>query len=815
MEKHKTALVLLAIIITSAYTVHVPLRVHATHSLDDWPMSNHDPAHTGFSKSSVPKNPVLIWTFPSPNISFVERLHNPIMSSPAVVDGHLYIDGNCLNASTGRQVWTSGEIGGSPAVYNGYVYGSAPGLLAAVDAYTGALKWKTNYKNSYGNPESGGNPTVSYGIVYSQGYSAFYALNSTTGAEIWKDSNLEISSYAIANNYIYITSSSKHCLYALNAFTGEEIWKSLEIASFDARCSLSISDGRIYLNSGHNVHCFSASTGNLIWTSFATSLPMVGSPTVAYDMVYVGSWDKNIYALDASTGDMIWKFTTGSSGVHSSLAVADDIVYASSDDRYLYALNAATGELLWKYMTISANDLYATYNSMLAPPIVAEGHIYIGTNQGNLLAFGDSSEVVPSPSLPPTPLATPSPTIFTDSGWMLQTVDRNSVGDGVSLALDSNDNAHMCHVDHQNNYYRNPELVTYLTKNGSDWKMETVSPPAEAIRMTSGSLALDSNNNPHIVFRYERGLYYEAGLLYATWTGANWSIQTVDSTGNSGVIAVDSVSNPHIVYVGANSHSVLKYAVWTGQDWNIQTINPAEIVDQPGQSLALDSSSRPHVLYGSGSAVKYAVFNGSNWKTQTAALNSASFSNVALDTNGYPHFACVPSNSETLVLVSWNGSAWNKQPVVSGSNLVARSLALDAHGKPHVVYSNSDVLMYATWTSTAWNVQTVDAVNIIEGYGSIRADSEGNPHISYFGEPYMQSYESTVMYATVAETANSPSSSLSPNPTLTVPASTTLPPSLPPLSVLDSIIAITGIIMVAVVLVSTYSVYRARRKARA
>lgn len=58
-------------------------------------------------------------------------------------------------------------------------------------------------------------------------------------------------------------------------------------------------------------------------------------------------------------------------------------------------MNASTGELLWKYLTIFPQDLYATHNNMLASPAIANGNIYVGTNEGNVLAFGDKSTTAP------------------------------------------------------------------------------------------------------------------------------------------------------------------------------------------------------------------------------------------------------------------------------------------------------------------------------------------------------------------------------------------------------------------------------------
>jgi len=52
--------------------------------------------------------------------------------------------------------------------------------------------------------------------------------------------------------------------------------------------------------------------------------------------VYVGSFDTNVYALNAETGTKLWSYTTGSV-VFSSPAVANGVVYVGSDDGNVYA----------------------------------------------------------------------------------------------------------------------------------------------------------------------------------------------------------------------------------------------------------------------------------------------------------------------------------------------------------------------------------------------------------------------------------------------------------------------------------------------
>jgi outer membrane protein assembly factor BamB len=72
-------------------------------------------------------------------------------------------------------------------------------------------------------------------------------------------------------------------------------------------------------------------------------------------------------------GQLKWNYTTRGA-VESSPAVANGIVYVGSDDNNLYALNATTGAKLWN--TTGGGS-----------PAVANGIVYVGSDDNNLYAF--------------------------------------------------------------------------------------------------------------------------------------------------------------------------------------------------------------------------------------------------------------------------------------------------------------------------------------------------------------------------------------------------------------------------------------------
>jgi outer membrane protein assembly factor BamB len=355
---------------------------------------------------------------PSLGLLWSYATDNDVVSSPAIVNGVVYVgsnDGNvyAINASTGHELWqtgTFGEVQSSPAVANGIVYvGSDDGNLYALRSGTGAplFTFGTNGTFATGGPVTQP-PTISNGVIYvpssSSSATRIDALNASTGTLLWSYSIPTPSGYeatasglVVTNGAIYFnyTQTSfdpgliQGSLYALKAVSGALIYEEQQATNTSGSCSLqsvanpTVANGLIFIQAEIGICAVDASTGALRWEYD----PMFGgygggsSPVVADNVVYA-DYFFNLVALNATSGAHLWTYTNGAPVggiIDSSPAIANGVIYVGSSDGGIYALDSSSGAVLW-------SD--ATGGAVAASPAIANGQVYVGSDDGSLYAFG-------------------------------------------------------------------------------------------------------------------------------------------------------------------------------------------------------------------------------------------------------------------------------------------------------------------------------------------------------------------------------------------------------------------------------------------
>jgi len=378
-----------------------PQGVNSNSLPGEWAMFRHDLSRSGTADSSD--------TLPQGKLKWVFSTGAPIHSSPAVVDGTVYVGSQdsklyALDAATGAKRWeykTGSWVESSPTIANGVVYfGSNDGRLYALDAYSGEKLW--DFKVKYSIMSS---PAVADGVVYFGAVDYYvYALDAVTGEKLWdfETEGWVNSSPVVANGIVYVGSGSKFC-YALHALSGRlRLHFKLYYPVYS---SPAVSDETVYFsNSGGYLYAVDGNARNWLWEheikpywiqlwAFGLPLPTPppqsgllwglrlgkkanSSPVVADDTLYVGS-DNKLVAVDLQSYQKRWEFEA-EGVISSSPALVDTTIYVGSEDGRLYAVDAATGEKLWDVLT---------GGKITSSPAVADGMVYISSHDGNLYAI--------------------------------------------------------------------------------------------------------------------------------------------------------------------------------------------------------------------------------------------------------------------------------------------------------------------------------------------------------------------------------------------------------------------------------------------
>jgi hypothetical protein len=148
------------------------------------------------------------------------------------------------------------------------------------------------------------------------------------------------------------------------------------------------------------------------------------------------------------------------------------------------------------------------------------------------------------------------------------------------------------------------DFLKMATRNNGTWDISNVS-----YAVGFSNMVLDPKGYPHLLYQFTNPEFTgrdNVSLVYASWNGKSWDNQVVVSNCSidSMNLVLDPQGYPQITYttpdplIHANSiylsSDSLMYASWTGKNWEIQTI------DSPASGLsflAFDFNGNPHISY--------------------------------------------------------------------------------------------------------------------------------------------------------------------------------------------------------------------------
>jgi outer membrane protein assembly factor BamB len=288
-------------------------------------------------------------------------------------------------------------FGGGIAYDEGRVFVSTGfGVIFALDATTGKELWKTGLDVPIVDA-----PTANGGRVFiCTQDNHFYALAETDGRKLWDHQGiaesagvLESTSPAVAGDYVVAPYSSGE-LFAIRVENGRPAWNDMltrsgnvtAISELDDIAGRPVIDREMVFAISHSgiMAAINLDTGDRVWTR---DIGGIQTPWVAGDFLYVTTTDGLLLCLERKDGKVKWVHQLqrwenmqdkSDAIVWSGPVLVSNRLILVSSNGYAISISPYTGKLIGR---IEIPD--GTY----IPPVVADGTLYLLTNDAQLVAM--------------------------------------------------------------------------------------------------------------------------------------------------------------------------------------------------------------------------------------------------------------------------------------------------------------------------------------------------------------------------------------------------------------------------------------------
>ncbi|MDD4670824.1 MAG: PQQ-binding-like beta-propeller repeat protein, partial [Bacteroidales bacterium] len=207
--------------------------------------------------------------------------------------------------------------------------------------------WQSQDESDIG---CGATPAGKY-VVYANTQGVIKALNAKTGELKWKfatDGKI-FSTPAVSGNRV-ITGSTDGYVYCLNLKNGKLLWKYKCDKSVLA--SAAIFRGKAYIGASDGIfRAIDIKSGKLVWRYDKVKGFVESRPYVDERQVVFGDWGNTLYSLDTENGECQWTWHNKGTRMFSPAAVypvkSNGSIYFVTPERKTYCLDASDGKQLW------------------------------------------------------------------------------------------------------------------------------------------------------------------------------------------------------------------------------------------------------------------------------------------------------------------------------------------------------------------------------------------------------------------------------------------------------------------------------------
>lgn len=397
----------------------------------DWPLARGDLARTGAAPGGEsPTQGGIVWNW--------KRDGAAVFSSPAVVGERLYFTSatlsalgsggsgqiHCLDADSGQELWqfsppeyratfSSPVLAGDYLVCGEGLHYVRDARVVCVNLRESRLAW-TYTTNSHVECT----PVIHQQRVYvgagDDGYYCFELEPDATGqarlvwhvpGENYSDAETSLAVWTNTDGRTFVLAGlglGGKALCVLDAATGQELRRIP--TDYPVFSPPAISDNKLYVGMGNGdyvhtaedlgqplggaVWCFDLENlplplggrrGEVAW-KYATSDTVLGAVAVIGDEVYFASRDGLLQSIDRRTGQRraVWD---ARAAIVTSPAVTEKHVYVLTDAGVIYGLDRFSLVPFWE-SRIASGPL------LISSPIVAHGHVYVGSEHDGLICAG-------------------------------------------------------------------------------------------------------------------------------------------------------------------------------------------------------------------------------------------------------------------------------------------------------------------------------------------------------------------------------------------------------------------------------------------
>jgi len=310
------------------------------------------------------------------------------------------------------------------------------------------------------------------------------------------------------------------------------------------------------------------------WTDATDGQSQYATPAVGPDHVYAGGLGSEVRAFDRSQQQQAWAFTRDGALADSSPLYDEtrDRIYVGSGGGVLYALNV-DGTEAWRHETDSA---------LCSSPVLADGTVYVGANDGTVWALdatsGGSVEWSAQVAAPvySRPAVDSSTVYVTDADGTVHALARSGGSVSWSTQTGGDTVASGPAVDSGTVYAATDAVYALAASDGSEsWQTSYAGTAGSTPAVDSGRLyvgdrsgtvhALDAGNGGSQVWTYDAGgtvgaepVVFSSSIVISSADGV---VHAIDRDAGDGIatesIAGTTRSSPVVVedtlYVGTDS----------------------------------------------------------------------------------------------------------------------------------------------------------------------------------------------------------------------------------------------------------------------